>query len=169
MALITIAKITKPNGLTGKMRAYSMTSFPKERFKVGTKLYLSKKGSEPRPVTLNSVGMSLPMLVLGFKEITTAEEAETLRDYEIQIEEEKAPLPEDTYRIKDLVGCKVVSDKGEELGVLTEVLQYGPTDTFRIKREGQKDFFVPFVFNQFVQSVNIQNKQIVITVVDGML
>lgn len=168
--LVSIARITKPFGLDGRVRAILRTDYPKDRFKKG-KVYplYDDNGVEVRKLTLSYHAPSKGMYLLGFKEVKTPEEAELLRNLDVMIDEEEAPLPEGTYRIKDLVGCKVVDEKGNELGTLKDVLQYGPTDNFRIARPDGPDFFVPFVYDEFVLDVDIDRKTITIKVVEGMI
>ena len=170
MSLISVAQITKPFGLDGRVRCKSLTSYPEERFKKGRKLYLCKGNEEPAmTVTVLGYFGSNPMLTLTLEEITSVEEAEKYRGYELKIEEAEAPLPENAYRIKDLLGCAIVSEEGKKLGTITDVLSYGPTDNFRVKREGCKDFFVPFVLDKFVLKVDIKKKEVTVRVVEGML
>ena len=46
--------------------------------------------------------------------------------------------------------------------------EYASYQTLRIKREGAKDFFVPFV-KAFIKKVDIDNKKIIIHVIEGLL
>ena len=68
----------------------------------------------------------------------------------------------------DLVGCKVLDEKGQELGVVKEVEEFPAQLTLRVKRAGKEDFFVPFV-KAFIRRVDINKKEIEINVIGGML
>ncbi len=170
MALIALAKLGKPFGLKGEIKAMSLTSYPKERFKRGAKFVLeSGDRKSQREVTLSSCRISGDSLVFSFEEITTVDEAETLRNAELLIDEKDAPLPKDAYRIKDLIGLKAIDQEGRQIGTVKDVLQYGPTPTFRIGRNGEKDFFVPFVLGKFVREVDLEKGEMGINVIEGML
>ncbi len=170
MEYVTIAKLLSTHGLKGQFRCFCLTSFPKERFQLRRKLTLhNAKTGERKDVTLNYVRTKGDILVLGFDEITTIEEAEGFVKWELDINKEDAPIPDDHYRIADLVGCVVYEDEnGQALGEIKDVFSYSPTWTIRVKREEQKDFFVPFV-DEFIKEVDTDNKKVVIHVIPGLL
>ena len=105
---------------------------------------------------------------MGFEEITSIEQAESYLKWDIDINKDEAPIPEDHYRIADLLGCEVFDQEGKKLGQVKDVFSYSPTWTLRVKREEQKDLFVPFV-DQFVKTVDTANKRIVIEPIEGLL
>ncbi len=169
MEYVTIAKIISTHGLKGFFRCYSLTSFPKERFQLRRKLTLhNEKTGERKEVTLSYSRPQSGFYILGFEEIPSIEEAENYLKWDIDINKEDAPLPEDHYRLADLIGCQVLDQEGKALGEVKDVFSYSPTWTLRVKREGQKDFFVPFV-DQFVKEVDTDNKKIVIEPIEGLL
>ncbi len=169
MEYVTIAKLLGTHGLKGQFRCYSLTSFPKERFQLRRKLTLHNEKTDERvDVTLSYVREQSGFYILGFEEITSIEEAENYLKWTLDINKEEAPLPEDHYRLADLIGCDVLDLEGKKLGEVKDVFSYSPTWTLRVKREDAKDFFVPFV-DQFVKVVDTKNKKITIEPIDGLL
>lgn len=170
MEYVTIAKLLSTHGLKGQFRCFCLTSFPKERFQLRRKLTLhNAKTGERTEVTLNFVRMKGDILILGFDEIASIDEAENFVKWELDIKKEEAPIPEDHYRIADLIGCAVYEDEANQvLGEIKDVFSYSPTWTIRVKREGQKDFFVPFV-DEFIKDVDTEKKKVVIHVIPGLL
>lgn len=169
MEYVTIAKILSTHGLKGQFRCYSLTSFPKERFQLRRKLTLhNEKTDERLDVTLSYVRQQSGFYILGFEEIDTIDKAELYLKWTVDIDKAEAPLPDDHFRIADLLGCEVLDQEGKKLGEVKDVFSYSPTWTLRVKREGAKDFFVPFV-DQFVKVVDIENKKLTIEPIDGLL
>ncbi len=170
MDYIRLGQITKTRGLQGEFRVYSLTDFAKERFKKGMELsLLNEKTGERIPVKVRNFHDGSPFIFVAFQEITSIEEAENYIRYFIEIEEEKASLPEGYYRFQDLNGCQIIDHKSKEvLGTVKEVLSYAPTKTLRVERKPEKDFFVPFN-DSFIKNVNLENKKIEIEVWEGML
>ena len=170
MKYIRLGQITKTRGLKGEFRVYSMTDFPKQRFKKGAKLSLfNEKTSERVEVTLKSYSNSSPFVFLAFEEIHSIEEAEPYIQYMVEIDEEAAPMPEGYYRFQDLIGCKVIEEgSGKELGKVSDVLAYAPTKTLRVERKPKKDFFIPF-HDSFIKNVDLDAKTIEVVVWEGML
>lgn len=69
--------------------------------------------------------------LMKFLGIDTTEHAQRLRGAYIQVPEEAiAPLPRDVYYVFELEGCTVVSDEGEEIGAIREVLSMPANDVF---------------------------------------
>ncbi len=169
MEYVTIAKLLSTHGLKGQFRCFCLTSFPKERFQLRGKLTLHNTKTDERvEATLNYVRMKGDILILGFEEISSIEEAERFVKWELDINKDEAPIPDNHYRIADLVGCKVYDEEGKTLGEIKDVFSYSPTWTLRVKREDQKDFFVPFV-DEFIQEVDTDAKKVVIHVIPGLL
>jgi len=170
MEYITLAVVNKPFGLQGQMRCYSLTDFASLRFKRGRVFsLLDTKTQERKEITLSYFREAKPFVFLGFKEITSIEEVEGLLGSNIEIEKEKATLPKGKYHISDLIGCSVLNNEGQKLGVVKDVMKLTSTDTFRVGRENEKDFFVPFVYDKFIISINIEKKEIIINVIEGLL
>lgn len=119
-------------------------------------------------MTLNYFRMKGDLLILGFDEVSSIDEAENFVKWELDIDKAEAPIPEDHYRIADLVGCEVFDEGDAKLGEVKDVFSYSPTWTLRVKRDGLKDFFVPFV-DEFVKEVDTENKKVVIHVIPGLL
>ena len=170
MNFIRLGQITKTRGLKGELRVYSLTDFPKQRFKKGAKLSLfNEKSGERVPVTLKSFSASNPFVFLAFEEIQSIEEAEKYLHYAVEIDEESAPMPEGYYRFQDLIGCEVVEEGTDKiLGKVSDVLAYAPTKTLRVERKPEKDFFIPF-HHSFIKNVDLETKRIEVVVLEGML
>ena len=105
---------------------------------------------------------------MKFKEFTTPEEVKEMKGYEIQVKKDQKDLNEGEFFYSDLRGCKIVDENNVLLGIVKEVEEFPAQITLRVKREKQNDFFVPFIKN-FIKTVNITNKVIVIYVMEGLL
>ena len=168
MEYVTVAYLSKTFGLQGAFKAVSMTDYPDLRFKKGRKFYLvDEKTGDTKEVTLASFRNNGQLYILRFEEIPTIEEAENYLKRMVNMDKADAPMPKDSYRFADLIGCEVVDEAGVNQGVVADILEYAPTKSLRIRRKGEKDFFVPFV-DKFVLEVDIEKKRIVIEVVEGM-
>ena len=64
--------------------------------------------------------------------------------------------------------CDVYDENNNKLGKVKDVEEYASYQTLRVKREGAKDFFVPFV-KAFIKKVDIKNQKIIIHVIEGLL
>lgn len=171
MEYLRLGQIVKTFGLEGQVRCFSLTDFASARFAKGTKLsLLNEKTGERKEVTVALFRDSREYYFLGFEEIKTIEEAQTLAGLFIEMDKAKAPLPRGYYRLQDLMGCDVIdAESGNKLGVVSDILAASSTKTLVVSRIGGKNFFVPFVNDEFIVKVDIKTKKITIKVIPGLL
>jgi len=131
---LLIGTVLKPQGIHGESKIKSYAADP-EDFRRWKKLYLKDLGGySPIPCRVTRVHDGFIYAVL--KDAKDANEAEALRGQELYIARaQAAPTEKDAVLIADLEGCHAVDEEGQELGVLTEVLQHGPVDTWVFRTE----------------------------------
>ncbi|MEX0682388.1 MAG: ribosome maturation factor RimM [Dehalococcoidia bacterium] len=88
-------------------------------------------------------------------------------EYLLIPEAELAPLGEGEYYRYQLVGLRVVSTEGEDLGEIAEVLERPANDVF-VVRGPRGEFLVPAA-EDIVRSVDIKGGVVAIEVVPGLL
>lgn len=79
---------------------------------------------------------------------------------------ELAELSDNEYYIDDLVGCRVVTETGEEAGVLSEVWPQGHHDLWVVDDDG-KEILIPAV-SEHIRSVDVERHLIVVRTLDGL-
>lgn len=168
MEYLTLGRILDSHGLDGTIKIYSSSYFAKDRYKPGTEVYFLDKEEQRKVFTVVSFRTQGDINYVRFKEITNREDAQLFKGCLVQIEKEKAVLPKGYFLFSDLEGCKVVDSKNESLGVVSKVEEFPAQITLRVHREGQRDFFVPFI-DHFIEKVDIKNKTITIKLIGGML
>lgn len=171
MEYLRLGQILRPFGLEGQVRCYSLTDFATERFLLGAPMtLLNEKTGERKAVTISLFRNAGEYFFVGFAEIKTIEEAQTIVGTFIEMDKAKAPLPHGYYRLQDLLGCEVLdSETGKTLGKVTDILSAAPTKTLVVSREEGKHFYVPFVAKEFIVKVDLPLKKITIKVISGLL
>ncbi len=168
MEYLTLGRILDSHGLDGTIKIYSSSYFAKDRYKPGTEVYFLDKEEQRKVFTVVSFRTQGDINYVRFKEITNREDAQLFKGCLIQIEKEKAVLPKGYFLFSDLEGCKIMDSKNESLGVVSKVEEFPAQITLRVHREGQRDFFVPFI-DHFIEKVDIKNKTITIKLIGVML
>ena len=169
MERIAIASLGKPFGIKGEVNAYLMTDFPELRFKKGEEYFLvNSKDQVLKTVKLASFRPNGATMLLRFEGISTPEEIGEFRNCLLEMDKEKAPVPEGAIRYADIIGYKVVDEDNKELGTLDEVVTYSPTPNLKVKKVDRKHFYVPFN-DFFVKKVDHPSKTIVIHVIEGLI
>ena len=84
-------------------------------------------------------------------------------------EEDLRELPEDTFYVRDLIGCKVFNaETGAEIGTIADVLQNSAQDIYVIKTASGKDAMIPAV-GDFVDEVNVEEKYVKVKLIPGLI
>ena len=80
---------------------------------------------------------------------------------------ELGELPEGTYYIVDLIGLRVVTEEGDEIGVIADVLNTGANDIYDVKREGKRNLLLP-VIDDVVKDVDIDGGKVTVHIMEGL-
>ena len=166
MEYLTLGKIIDTFSLDGSVKILSSTTNQEIRYKKGNTVFISFE-NEMKELTIVSYRKSSNCDIVKFQEITNIDEATLLKGKEVLVIKNSSDLKEGYYFYSDLTGCSIVSD-GKTLGKVIEVEEFPAQLTLRCKAANGKAFFVPFV-KAFIKSVNIENKEIEINFVEGLL
>lgn len=77
------------------------------------------------------------------------------------------PLPEGEYYWCDLVGLDVVTEEGEALGELADILETGGNDVYVVK-SGEREILIPATTDVVLQ-VDLDNRKMVVRPLEGLL
>lgn len=155
---LEMARITKPVGLRGEMRAQLMCDGPEMLTE-----FTMYAGKEHAPLEIISARpLKNEMAAIRVKGVDTIEQAEKLSNRLLYLKREDAELPEGTYFISELIGCGVYdADSGRLYGELDEVLQNGPADVYSIKTPEKKQLLFPAI-PEVLLSVDVDEEKIII-------
>ena len=169
MEYVSLGIIKDSFGLDGTLKIFSTTNMSKKRYVKGAKVFLvnplSKEREEKEVLAFRHTEAFDFVKLEG---IDNPEDAKALKGYEIQVIKDRNDLDKDTYFYSDLRGCEIVDEQGTLLGIVKEVEEFPAQLTLRVGRKGKPDFFVPFIA-QFIKQVDVENKRILIEVIEGLL
>ena len=76
-------------------------------------------------------------------------------------------LKENEYFIADLIGLSVISDEGEELGELSDVLSTGANDVYVVEKENTKDLLIPAI-RECIRNVDLEQRVMTVHLLPGL-
>jgi len=168
MELISLGKIIESHGLNGGFKIWSTTNFGKERYKLGNHLLLvSPDDKSIKEIVVKSYSNSGNIDYVSFDEITNPEDANMYKGYFIKVNKEDAKLPEGSYFFSDLEKCEIIDENGIKIGKVKKVEEFPAQVTLRCLANG-KEFFIPYV-PAFILKVNMDEKTIMVKIIEGML
>ncbi|AXM87908.1 ribosome maturation factor RimM [Anoxybacillus ayderensis] len=164
-----VGKIVNTHGIRGEVRVISRTDFAQERYKIGNVLYIFM-GSEP-PIEVKVAGHRVHKSfdLLTFEGYDNINLVEKFKGAMIKVPESQLqPLDEGEYYFHEIIGCTVVTEEGETIGEVKEILTPGANDVWVVKRKKGGDVFIPYIAD-VVKQVDVENKTITIHVMEGLL
>jgi 16S rRNA processing protein RimM len=162
---LQVARIGKPHGIRGEVTVQVLTDAPGDRFVPGTEFVVEPASAGP--LTVNSARWNKDILLLGFDEIETRNEAETLRGAKLFIETEELDEDEDEgWYEHELVGLDARIGS-RVVGKVTALNTMPVQDLLMVTTPDGKEILIPFV-EQIVPEVNIEEGFILLTPPDGL-
>lgn len=162
---VVMGKLRKPHGVRGEMVMTVLTDFP-ELLKNGQNVYL---GEEFQKMTVRSVRPHRDDLLIAFEEISDRDEVGYFRNTMLFMKEGEFPeLPEDEYYLHDLVGMEVVTDTGQSLGELKEILVTGANDVYLVQKDQGREILIPAI-EEVVLEIDFDQGTILIRPLPGLL
>jgi len=155
---VRIGQIVGAFGLKGEVKVDPLTDFW-ERFQKGTRLRLKDNW-----VTVESYRehKNRPMLKLsGVNDATAAEKLQW--EYLEAIIADAPELDDDEYLTEDLIGMKVVTTEGKELGEVDDVIGNPAHDILQIG-----EILIPVV-KEFIKDIDLDKEVITVQLIPGML
>ena len=124
--------------------------------------------NELKEFTIEQVRYNKNMVLLKLKGIDSIEEAEKYRNLYLRIHRKDAgELEENTYFIADILGCKVCTEQGEDLGSLIDIFPTGSNDVYVVKNEEGKQVLLPAI-KEVIKKVDIENRLIIVHLLEGL-
>lgn len=165
-----VGKIVNTHGIRGEVRVISKTDFAEERYVPGNTLYIFKEESDnPIEVVIDSHRVHKNFDLLTFEGMLSIQDVEQFKGALLKVDENQlSELDEGEYYFHEIIGCKMYTDQGEEIGTIREILATGANDVWVVKRKEGKDLLIPYI-EEIVTEINIDEKKVIITPMEGLL
>lgn len=139
---LAVGKLRRPHGIHGEILMDVLTDFP-ERLKPGKVVYL---GEEHQAHIIRSVRANNQTLLIRFENVDDYEAAAYLRNTIAWARVDELPsLPAGEYYFHQLIGLEVISDEGQTIGKLVEILETGANDVYVIRSEEGQETLIPAI------------------------
>jgi 16S rRNA processing protein RimM len=172
-AYLVVGHLNKAHGTKGEIFVWPLTDHPEGSFAPGVILYLGdQSGNAPDPslptVVIEACRPFRRGLLVRLEGVGTRNEAESLQGrYVLRPREELAAPEEGEVFYHELLGMRVVTVHGEEVGTITEVYELRPADLLEI-RGSEKTHFIPFL-SSIVREIDKAGSTMVIDPPEGLL
>ena len=156
---IEAGRIVNTHGVAGELKIEVWLDSPQfmKRFK---RLYL-----DGRPVSVKTARVHKQFLLCALEGVEDVNAAMALKGKTVYIDRADARLPRGAYFLQDLIGSRVQDEQGQELGVLTEVLERPASNIYVVR--GEIEHLIPAV-PEFIMSTDVDAGVITVRLIEGM-
>lgn len=160
-----IAQIKSIYGCEGFLSLFSFSD-ALDRFNKLKKVFIDVYGAK-REFVVDKTDFEDDTWIIKFKNFDSDQDVGFLIGKKIFIDAvDLESLPEDTFYIHDLIGCKVFSEN-QFFGYLTDVLVLPTNDVYVINDNNGKEILIP-ALKEYVLSIDTKNKRVDLSSVSGM-
>jgi 16S rRNA processing protein RimM len=166
-----VGKIVNTHGIRGEVRVISSSDFAADRYQPGNLVYFFRDhNAEGIPLTISGYRTHKNFDLLTFEKHTNINDVEKYKGGLLKIKDrDEQELNEGEFYYDQIIGCEVITDTGEELGKVKEILSPGANDVWVVQRNGKgKDILLPYI-DDVVKDVQIKEKKIVVHIIEGLL
>ncbi len=163
--LFQVGIITNTHGIAGEVKVFPTTDDPK-RFKKLKEVILEPE-KENRILHITGVKFVKNLVVLKFQEFASINDVQRLREKKLYVTRENAvKLKKNEYFIADLIGLKVQSTDGRDLGTLTDVITTGANDVYVLQGDG-RELLVPAI-RECIREVDLEAGTMTVYLLPGL-
>lgn len=164
--LLQVGVITSTHGVRGEVKVFPTTD-DAARFKKLKNVILDT-GKEKIDLEIAGVKFFKNLVILKFRGIDNINDVEQYRKKSLFVTRENAvKLKKNEYFIADLIGLKVQSDEGEELGKITDVIQTGANDVYVVETSEGEEILLPAI-KECIKEVDVAGGSMCVHLLPGL-
>ena len=138
-----VGVIAGTHGIRGDVRIFPTTDEP-ARFKKLKSVFIDNIRGQVVQTGISGARVQGKFVIAHLEGYDNPEDAMILRGKDLLIDRSDAlPLAEGQYYIPDLIGMRVVTEDGKELGILDDVLQTGANDVYEVRLHEGGEVLIP--------------------------
>ena len=156
---LEIGKIVNTHGVRGEVKVQPWADSPEFLLDFKT-LYLDEK-----PLRVRSGRVHKGMAILALEGVEDVNAAMALKNRVLFIRRSDARLPSGSFFLQDIIGAKVVTEQGEELGELADVLDLPASAVYVVR--GAREILIPAV-PEFILHTDAENGVVTVRLIEGL-
>jgi len=164
VSFLVIGRIVAPHGVRGEVRVLIETDDPRRFLKLD-RVYL---GDGHAPVRVLGARLHKGQALMRLESVHDRDDAEALRGVLVCVSAHNAlPLGENEYYRHQILDMTVLTEKGESLGQVKEILSTGANDVYVVQGH-LGELLLPAIRDTILR-VDLENSRMVVRVPEGLL
>lgn len=156
---IEAGKVVNTHGVKGEVKIQVWLDSPEFLKKFKT-VYIDN-----RAVKLVSGRVHKGFLIAVLDGVDDVNAAMSLKNKTVFIDRKDAKLPKGAYFLQDIIGAAVVTEDGESVGTLEDILETPASRIYVVK--GETEHLIPAV-DEFIVRVDAENAVVTVRLIEGM-
>ncbi len=162
--MFLVGTIVSTHGIKGEVKVKSDTSF--ERFKVNATLYL-KKDNKEIPIIINSHRVHNGLDLITFNNLNDINDVLPYINCSLYALHNNDELEDGEFYYEDIIGLIAYDQENNLIGEIVDLREVPQGLILEINYKN-KIVLVPFV-DEYVMNIDIENKKIMIMVIEGLI
>jgi 16S rRNA processing protein RimM len=163
-SFLAVARVRRPFGVRGELLLEILTDFP-ARLTQNEMLYA---GEERVPCEVETIRRHVTDMVLKLKVLHDRDAAEKMRGTVFSIRvDDLPPLPAGVYYLHQIEGLEVVTEEGQQLGRVKEILKTGANDVYLV--QGEKGEILLPAIPQVIREVRLEERKVIVRLMEGLV
>jgi len=163
--LILMGKIAATHGIKGQLRIIPYSGSA-DNFLLCKSLFVRDTKGKLEQFNVTSTAVHGKKILVTLQEYTEINQVLHLVGSEVLLDKEQLAEPEDgEYYWNDLIGMKVVTTDGVDLGILDSIIETGSNDVYVAVLNG-REFLIPALSDTV--SIDVQAKLMTVTPFEGL-
>lgn len=169
-AFLLLGEVLRPHGLRGELKVRLLTDYP-ERIDGMARIYLAPevRSQDARAWKVEHMRMHQRHGLLKLDGVDDRDTADLLRDLKLLVPvEEAVPLEEGEFYLFQLLGLRVITAEGCELGTIRDVIETGANDVYVVNGAGHGEILIPATAETILET-NVAGGFLLVQLPDGLL
>ncbi|SYW19539.1 ribosome maturation factor RimM [Oenococcus oeni] len=163
MKELRIGRVINTHGIAGELKIDFNTDFPEQRFAKNSELLIAGE-----KLVVQSSRPFKQFWLVKFSDHENINLVEKYKGEDIFINERKEPrLSEGEFLVSQIIGLKVIDEKGNSIGEIADSFHTGANDVWTIKKSNGKEILIPYI-DQVVKKVDLQTSTVIIELLEGL-
>ncbi len=161
---LVLGRIVRPHGIHGMLLVDAYTDII-HSLKPASEILL---GPNKVPAVVRSFRAHRARFLLSIEGCDDRDTAETWRGHDIFLPLDDAePLPEGVYYHWQILGLTVVTQEGEILGTVDQILETGANDVYVVHSETGEELLLPAIESVILRT-DLEKRQLTVRLIPGM-
>jgi 16S rRNA processing protein RimM len=163
---VLLGKVVATHGIKGQLRVVPYSGETDTIVALKTVILRGPKGEEETFAVTAAAAHGRKML-LGLRDLVSINQVQHLVGRELYARRDQLPeLEPGEYYWCDLLGLRVVTDRGETLGTVADIIATGSNDVY-VVRDGEREYLIP-ALEDVVLQVNLDDGVMTVSPPEGL-